>query len=351
MAFMRKILARSNHGNLMVIEEPVPELQNGEILVEVEVSVISPGTELGKLKREKPDTSQIEKWKGFGYQNAGRVIQLGPNTAGFTVGQRVACMGSSYAVHGTYAVVPVNMAVPIPDNVEFEEAAFIALAATALQAVRRAELQLGESALVMGLGLVGQFVGQLAQFSGAHVLGVDRFPLRINTARKIGAIEQVIGVDVSLNEAAAQISRDYGLDCAFICFGGDATEAFKQAVAAMKRSPDTHVNGRVVIVGGATVEHRFGSSLGNLDIRSSSRTGPGYHDERYERGENYPRVFVPWDTQRNLAEIMGWLSTGKLKARDLISHRSPLEQAPEICRTIIEEPDKTLGVVLNMRNA
>src|SRR5699024_9628451 len=113
-----------------------------------------------------------------------------------------------------------------PDEVSFEEGAFVALAATALHTVRRAELQLGEFTLVMGLGLVGQLTGQLARIAGAHVLGVDRFPLRLDTARRNG-FTQAIGVDDSLHEAAQSISRGYGLDCTFICFGGDATNAFK----------------------------------------------------------------------------------------------------------------------------
>lgn len=348
MTMIRKSLAKSNMGRLSVIEEEVPVLGPGQVLIEVDVSLISPGTELGGMRlRHDPVTGEEERWRVFGYQNAGTIIQLGDQVTGFSVGQRVACMGASYAVHGTYAVVPVNLTIPLPDQVSFEEGAFVALAATALQAVRRAELQLGEFVLVMGLGLVGQLTGQLATIAGTHVIGTDRLPLRLDIARRHG-FEAVVGADDSLADVASRITRGYGLDCSFICFGGDATAAFKEAVAAMKRSPDTHVNGRVVVVGGATIQHQFGAPLGNLDIRSSSRTGPGYHDPQYERGADYPRVFVPWDTKRNIEEIMGWIATGRLHVADLISHRAPLTEAPDVCRTIIEEPEKTLGVILKM---
>ncbi|MDF2721071.1 MAG: alcohol dehydrogenase [Paenibacillus sp.] len=346
---MRKVLTQSNWGGLAVTEEPVPELKPGELLVEVEASVISAGTELSGLRGKSAAVGGEERWRSFGYQNAGRVIGWGEHTSGFSLGQRVACMGGPYALHGTHAAVPVNLAVPLPDEVSFEEGAFVALAATALQAVRRAELQLGEFTLVMGLGLVGQLTGQLAQIAGTHVLGADRMPLRIEAARRGGGFEEVIGAESSLLETSRRMTRGYGLDCTFICFGGDATEAFKEAVTAMKHSPDSHVNGRVVIVGGATITHRFGAPLGNLDIRSSARTGPGYHDKQYEYGADYPQVFVPWDTKRNIAEIMGWIASGRLNVRDLISHRVPLEQAPNICRMIVEEPEKTLGVVVTMK--
>lgn len=348
MSRMRRALAKSNRGRLSVIEQEVPELERGQILVEVEASCISPGTELGGLRLREDIPESDEKWNTFGYQNAGRVIELGEGVTGFTVGQRVACMGGPYSLHGTYAAVPVNLAVALPDNVSYEEGAFVALAATALQAIRRAELQIGEFVLVMGLGLVGQLTGQLAELAGAHVLGSDRFPLRQEVARNSG-FEGLVGSGESLKEAASQFTRSYGLDCTFICFGGDATVAFKEAVSAMKHSPDTHVNGRVVIVGGATVTHQFGAPLGNLDIRSSARTGPGYHDREYERGADYPKVFVPFDTKRNIEDIMGWISSGKLNVRDLISHRVTLDEAPAACRTIIEEPDKTLGVVITMK--
>jgi threonine dehydrogenase-like Zn-dependent dehydrogenase len=348
MANMRRILGKSASGFFKILEEPIPPLKKGEVLVEVHASAISPGTELGKIKISGEKPPENEKYRGFGYQNAGIVLETSEDYPHIKPGQRVACMGAGYAVHGTHACVPVNLLSPLPDNVSFEEGAFIALAATSLNAVRRAELQLGEFVLVMGLGIVGQFVAQQARLAGTHVLAADRFALRGEAAKKSG-IENICLDTDALQETAAKFTRGYGMDCAFICFGGDATAGFNAAVKTMKVTPDTHVCGRVVIPGGATITQRFGSGLGNLDIRSAARTGPGYHDEAYEYGADYPKVFVQWTTKRNMEELLGWISAGRLMVKPMITHQVPLDEAPDVCRLIIEHPEQTLGVVLKMK--
>jgi threonine dehydrogenase-like Zn-dependent dehydrogenase len=187
---------------------------------------------------------------------------------------------------------------------------------------------------------------QIARISGAHVMGLDRFPLRLETAKGTGSDIVVNAQSEDPVELAKEFTRGYGMDAAFICFGGDANEAFRQIVQMMKKSPDTHIMGRTVIVGGASISHGFGASLGNMDIRSSARPGPGYHDEEYERGADYPPVFVQWTTRRNLEETLRFAVEGKLKIKPLISHEFSLDEAPEACEKIIQTPQETLGVVL-----
>jgi threonine dehydrogenase-like Zn-dependent dehydrogenase len=344
---LRRVLTRNGKGGFLVKEETLPAPKPGEITIEVMASSISAGTELSRYIGKPAEVSPDDVWQPFGYQNAGVVIAVSEGCEEFQVGQRVASMGGGYAQHATHANVPINMTVALPDSVSFEEGALNSLAATSLNAVRRAKLQLGENALVVGLGVVGQFVAQLAKINGAHVLGADRLPLRLDVAKATGI--EVCGVDTSFVEKAPEFTRGYGMDAAFVCFGGNATATFKEIVKVMKRAPDTHAYGCIVLVGGATVEHSFGAALGNLDIRSAARTGPGYHDEAWEHGETYPKVFVPWTTKRNLEEVMGWIVSGQLQVKPLISHCVPLSQGPDVCRTIIEHPEQTLGVVLKMQ--
>lgn len=348
MSRVRQILCRSNQGTLAVRTMDLPPLAEGEILVEVATSVISAGTELNGLSGPLQATGSEERWRPFGYQNAGVVLEVGPGVDRFKPGDRVACMGGGYAVHGTYANVPINMAVHLPDSVSFEEGATVALVATAMNAVQRAELQLGEFVVVMGLGLVGQFVAQLASIAGAHVLGVDRLPMRLEKGLALG-LEEAITPDDNFKERVDAFTRGYGVDAAFICFGGDGTAALQQLAQVMKKAPDTHIYGRVVIPGGASVTHRFGAGLGNLDLRSAARTGPGYHDKAYEYGADYPPVFVPWTTRRNLEEIVGWMAAGRLRAGELITHRYALADAVAACQTIVDAPNEALGVALTMR--
>jgi len=139
------------------------------------------------------------------------------------------------------------------------------------------------------------------------------------------------------------------MDCGIIAFGGDATSAFQQIRAMLKTAPDTHKMGRIVIVGGASITHGFAAGLGNVDVISAARTGPGYHDEDYEHGADYPPVFVPWPTQRNLALSLRLMSEGKIQVNPLITDIIPIDQASEGCEKLIQTPNEALGVVFSMQ--
>jgi len=342
----RKVVMMRGDGRVVVGQEPVPELQAGRVLVRVSDCLISPGTELGGAQRLRENPKEDAKPRPFGYGNAGTVIEAGEGAEDLPPGTRLACMGGGYALHATHALVPKNLTEPVPEGVSFEEASFAHLAATALHALRRAELQLGEHVLVMGLGLVGQLCMRLAHLAGGHALGVDRYPLRAEIAEAAGLEAAVLSDELDLAGRTRELSKGHGVDCVFIAFGGDATEALKMALPTLKLSPDGHRMGRVVIVGGATICHAFAAGMGNVDVRSSARPGPGYHDEAWEHGADYPPVFVPWTTKRNLEACLRWIQEGRLSVKELVTHRFPLDEAPEACELLIQEPGQALGVIL-----
>lgn len=342
----RKFAAMTGDGRIVVEEGEIPAIGRGEVLVEVHASLISPGTEMGALLSRRRNPKPNEKTQPFGYSNAGRVIAKGDGCDEFEIGMRVACMGAGYALHATHAVVPKNLCVPIPNNVSYEEASFIHLAATALQAIRRAELQIGEYVAIFGLGIIGQVACQLAKLCGAFVIAFDRLDLRLNLAKELGADEVVNLLHCDPVDAAMKFTEGFGIDCGIIAFGGDATEAFDMLLRMAKVAPDTHRMGRIVVVGGCSARLNFPVPFGNMDIRASSRTGPGYHDEAWERGDNYPPVFVRWDTRTNIRLILRLISEGKLNVRKLITHEFPLSEAARACELLIESPDAALGVVL-----
>ena len=342
----RTYAAVDGRGIISVEEGPIPEPKPGQVQVKVHASLISPGTELSGVieKRKRPDTSKPKR--PFGYANAGEVISLGQECADLKVGTRVACMGAGYALHASHVCVPCNLCVPIPEEVTYQEATFGHLAATSLQAIRRAELQLGENVAVLGLGIIGQLCCQIVKLAGCRVIGWDRLPLRLDKAQANGA-DQVINVDEQEPvKTTIEFARGYGIDAGIICFGGEATKALDQLAQTMKTAPDTHKMGRIVIVGAAKISYTFPTALGNIDIRPSSRTGPGYHDEAWEHGRDYPSVFVQWTTKRNLEETLLWIKTKGLNVKSLITDEVPLDKAPEVCDKLIEHPDQALGVVL-----
>ena len=342
---LRKAAAKDGAGRIIVIEEPIPQPEPGQVQVEVRASFVSPGTELGGVKRLR-DHPRNNPPRTFGYSNSGVVVGQGEGCEDIPAGTRVACMGGGYAEHATHVCVPRNMAVPMPDSVHFEDASSIHLVATALNAVRRTELTLGEFVAVVGLGPVGQFSCQWARLAGCHTLALDRLPMRLAVAGKTGADRTVNAGDEDAVASAAEFSRGYGVDAGILAFGGDGTGAFKMLAAMMKRAPDTHQMGRITIVGGARIEHVFASGLGNLDVRSAARTGPGYHDEAWEHGRDYPPVFMQWTTRRNLEECLAFMASGGMLVEPLITHRVALDDAPEACEALIQRPNEALGVVL-----
>ena len=342
----RKVAAIDGRGQGVCLEEAMPALGPGEVKVRVEASLISPGSELGRVgaMRENPQPNRTPR--PFGYSNAGIVEEIGASVEQFEVGQGVACMGGGYALHADWACVPQNLCAAIPAGVGFAEAASVHLAATGLHAVRRTAPLYGENGIVVGLGLVGQFTAQFAQLSGCHVLGVDRWARRRAIARQVGVEGVVDPASEDVVERAGEFTRGYGMDFGVVAFGGEASDAFAAIYQSLKQAPDTHRMGRVVLVGGARVAHGFGAALGNVDVRSAARTGPGYHDPAYERGSAYPEVFVEWPTQRNLAECLRAMAAGKLCVQPLYTHEFALEDIAVAVDVLVESPAEALGVVL-----
>jgi threonine dehydrogenase-like Zn-dependent dehydrogenase len=345
--FFRRVLTLDGAGRVALQDAPIPPLEPGQLLVEVRASCISPGTELGSVpeRRASPDTGATAR--PFGYSNAGVVLDRGPGCDDIPLDLSVACMGGGYALHTTHAIVPRNMAVPIPQRVSWEAAATNHLAATGLHAVRRGEFTLGEHVAVYGLGIVGFFTAQLAAMAGSHVLGVDGLALRRDAVAATGWPEATASPFAEdFAQTAGAFSQGHGFDGGVIAFGGDGTPALKSLVGILKQAPDTHKMGRVVVVGGARIDHVFAAALGNVDVRSSARPGPGYHDKAWEHGQDYPPVFVPWTTRRNIEECLRWMALGRLKTDPLITHRVPLSQGPDICDLLVDHPEQALGVIL-----
>ena len=348
MSQTRKVVVMDSNGKIWTEEQPTPEPEVGQLLVEVRASMVSPGSGLGGVKNRRANPEPNPTKRPFGYTNAGVVIGKKGNCDEFSIGDRVSGMGGGYALHATHACIPHNLCAKIPENVSDAEAASNHLAATALHAVQRGRITIGESVVVSGLGLVGQLSCQIAQIAGAYVMGLDHFPRRVQIAQEAGVDLPIQLGDTDPVPIAEEFTKGYGMDCGIIAFGGDGTEAFSQIRSMLKTAPDTHKMGRIVIVGGATITHGFAAGVGNVDVISAARTGPGYHDEAYEHGADYPPVFVDWPTQRNLELVLQFMSDGKLKVKPLITDIVPIDQASDACEKLIQTPNEALGVVFTM---
>lgn len=343
----RHVAALTGDGRITLIEQAVPPLREGAVLVQVHASLVSPGTELGgwrQLAAQRAAPQPLPAPKPFGYSNAGVVVAAaGPNAAEFAPGDRVACIGAGYALHTDVAVVPHHLCVRLPGEVSFAQGAYAMLAATAMHALRRGQPEFGEHCAVVGLGLVGQLTASLYQLAGNEVIGWDSIGFRCAVARRRGIRTTVTAGQEDEVAATGTFTRGEGLDAAVLAFGGEATKAVDALERCFKHTPDGHRWGRIVVVGGCTFQ--YPSRTTNLDIRRASRTGYGYHDEAWEYGAPYPPVAMRWTTRTNLELCMRLIAERRLDVDALTTHTLPLADVEEGVAALLDDPDRVLGVV------
>ena len=368
---MKQILQNARSGALELAEVPAPALAAGQVLVRNAFSVVSPGTEklaldfakkslLGKA-RSRPDlVRQVTKklrqegplptWRTvrnrldapqpLGYSCAGVVEAVGAGVVGFEPGQRVACAGAGYANHAELIAVPANLVVPVPDGVALEHAAFATLGAIALQGVRVAAPTLGEVAVVVGLGLIGQLGVQLLRAAGCRVLGLDLDAARTKEAAEQGA-EWVALAGDDLEGWRNQATGGHGVDLALVTASSDSAAPLRTAAELCR------LKGRVSIVGAVPVEiDRRIVYDRELELRMSTSYGPGRYDRTYEEeGLDYPLPYVRWTENRNLQAFLGLVGSGALRPDLLPSEVVGFEDAVDVYRELGEGRRRSLAVV------
>jgi predicted dehydrogenase/threonine dehydrogenase-like Zn-dependent dehydrogenase len=368
---VKQLLQNLRNGETRVVEVPIPTPQSGEALVHTAASLVSAGTErmlvefaeksLAGKARSRPDLvrqvldkarregllstieatfNRLDQPIPLGYSSAGTIVKLGPGLQGFQVGQRVACAGGNYAVHAEYACVPKNLLARIPAGVDFEAAAFTTLGAIALHGFRQTGAQLGERVAIIGLGLLGLLSVGIVRAAGCQVLGIDLDARRVVLAQQMGATAVL---REQAEDSAASFSQGRGCDAILICADTHSSDPVKLAGAIARD------RARVVAVGavGLQIPRKIYYEK-ELTFLNSRSYGPGRYDPAYEEGgQDYPIGFVRWSEGRNLEAVLELMAAGQLDVHPLISHRFPIERAPEAYQLITgKQREPFLGVLL-----
>ncbi len=352
---MRQLVQQIRTGATEVIEVPVPAVTPGTLLVQTAASLISAGTERALVEfsdksllekaRSRPDLvkqvlekarregilaaadavhSRLDQVMALGYSCAGTVIEVGPDVTGFRRGDRVACGGGGYAVHAEVVAVPQNLAVRLPESVDFEAAAFTTLGAVALEGIRLAGVALGEITAVIGLGLLGQLTVQMLKAAGCTVVGLDIQPARARLASSMGA-DAATSDPHEFSLLCQQMSAGYGVDAVLITADTPSNRPVVLAGSVARK------RGVIVAVGavGMNIPRKIYYEK-ELDFRISSSYGPGRYDPTYEeKGQDYPYAYVRWTEKRNMAAFVELLAEGRVNVGPLITHRYPIEAAPQ----------------------
>src|SRR5262245_37858339 len=345
---MKQIRQYLRNGALDMSEVPLPQVRSGEVLIRTHFSFVSVGTEKMKVTqarmsmvdkaRERPDqVRQVldtlkeqglvptlrmvqERLKApttLGYSCAGTVVEAGAAVDEFRAGDRVAAIGEGIATHAEYNAVPRNLVVPVPAGVSMEAASASAIGAIALQGLRQARLELGESVAVIGLGLLGQFLVQLCRANGCRVVGVDLDAAKCELAVANGAeAASGSGPDEALYQAL-RVSGGRGVDAVFVTTSTKSNELIETAAALVRD------RGRVVCLGNTAIQLDWRTWFGKeIDFLFSRAMGVGMFDPDYfTRGSDYPIGYVRWTAQRNMQAFLDLIAQGRLDMARLITHR------------------------------
>ena len=368
---MKQILIRA--GSAVVEDVPAPKVSRGSLLVQVQASCISVGTEMAGVRSSRTPlhqralrepgrvrqvaqmvrdeglsrtvarvTGKLAAGASTGYSAAGVVVEVGTGVVGFQVGDRVACAGAGIANHAEFINAPVKLAVHVPDDVTTRAASTVTLGAIAMQGVRRAQPTLGETILVVGLGVLGQITVQLLAASGCAVIGIDPDPRRLAQAARFG---MEYGLDPNESDYVPRVlalTAGVGADAVIVTAAGGSSDIISSAFGAARKKA------RVVLVGDVGLQlKRSDIYAKEIDFLISCSYGPGRYDPEYElEGHDYPIAYVRWTENRNMAAYLSLIARGKIAVDPMIEHAFPVTDGEAAYAQLESNESRPLCVIL-----
>ncbi len=311
-------------------EHPIREPKADEILVRTEYTALSAGTERANLLN-LPNIPSPNYPKYLGYSGVGRVEALGESVRGFKVGDRVLVY---HGIHARYNLVKAGQLTLVEDDsIDSREAAFVIIATMGLGGARKLELELGESAMVMGLGLLGIFaVESLARMGANPLIAVDFDEKRRAKALELGADYALNPGDPDFVEQVKSITRGKGVNATVEVTGASA--AMKQALECASWM------GRISLLGCTRVSDcavDYYSQVHKPGVKLI-----GAHNAVRPKGESYPHN---WTHQDDCKAILSLISAGKFKILPIISEIHAPEDAPEVYARLANDKKFPLGVL------
>ncbi|MFZ2147471.1 MAG: bi-domain-containing oxidoreductase [Sedimentisphaerales bacterium] len=371
---MKQLAYKPKNGEIQVLEVNIPVLGPGKVLVKNHYSLVSAGTEgssvtaarknlAGKAKERPQQVKQVidalkqqgpvqtyravmkklDSYSPLGYSSAGEVIRVASDVQGFVVGNLVACGGGGYANHAEIIAVPSNLCVKLPENADLKKASYNTIGAIALQGIRQADLRIGETCAVIGLGLIGQLACLILRASGVKVVGIDINPGVVEIASKHCADMAFIREEPGLAEKIGEFTGGIGIDAVIITAGTSSLDPINFAGQIARKK------GRVVVVGAVPTgfdrePHYYRKEL---ELRMSCSYGPGRYDLNYEeKGLDYPAAYVRWTEKRNMQAFQELVHSGRIDIDYLTTHEFPLEEAAKAYDMVVSHSEPFLGIIL-----
>lgn len=307
---------------------PVPD----EVLIETGTSMVSTGTEITVLSGDYPAGSHWDAYGEYpfvtGYTNVGTVVESGSEAA-IDPGTRVA----SWSPHAAYVTAAADECIPIPEDLSDEQAVPFAIVQIVMNGIRRGRLTWGETVVVYGLGILGQFTARLCRFAGAEtVVGVDLADERIDYLPDDPGVVGVNPAETDPVDVVDEASDGRGADVAFEVTGNP--DVIPREFATLRDE------GRLVILS---------SPHGETTLDFHDHVNAPSHEIIGAHQMSHPPVATPqqpWTKERHADLYFSYLRQGRLSVADLFSHVRGYESAPDLYRELLEDRTGAMGVRL-----
>ncbi len=321
----RVFVTAAGQVTLEAFEPPQPGA--GQVLLRALATLISPGTERAYYLNLDNTNPGYPLYPGCSF--VGEVIARGAEMTQLTVGDRVVCP----ATHASHALVDASICLRVPAPLSDEEAVFFNLLAIAMQGVRKARIELGESVAVLGAGIIGILAMRLAQLSGGlPAVGIDVDEKRLALAKQIGADEVLLSDDQLHDSLSAML----GTDGAAVVI--EATGVPQLVVTAFQLAAE---RGRVVLLGstrGDTEQVNF-----YRDVHRKGLLVIGGHEIIRPRHENSPGY---WTQIREQKVCLDLLARDRVQTAPLITHRYSWQDFPRAYARLANWDNEALGMVI-----
>lgn len=370
---MLQLTQKLKNGSMQILEVPIPSLLPGTVLVRVRYSLISAGTESSTVKaarasliekaRSRPQQAKqvldtllsqgpVQTWRAvmkkldayspLGYSCVGKVIQVSDGAGNFRVGDLVACGGLT-ASHAEVVCVPKNLCVKLRPDADLRQAAYNTVGAIAMQGLRQADLRLGETCTVIGMGLIGQLTALILRAAGIRVIGIDIDLKMVEIASQHCLDKALVRNEEGITARIDAFTDGIGCDAVIITAATSSLDPVNFAGAIARKL------GTVVVVG--DVPTGFDRDpfyyRKELQVKMSCSYGPGRYDPIYEeKGIDYPAAYVRWTENRNMQAFQELISSRRIDVGYLTTHTFKLEEASSAYDMLLTKSEPYIGILV-----
>lgn len=318
-----------------LIEVPLPEPGDHEVLVRIAFSAISPGTERWMLrgKLEVPGEPPFEFPHVPGYQAAGTIVAVGPKVTEYAPGDRVfsrACRapqgwkGSWWGGHCEYHVAGTEKdIIKIPEGVSFEEASCLLLAQVGYNGAYKPAVEAGAVAVVIGDGLVGQYAAQVLKHRGARTIISGLSPERLELAKRYSADEVYDNRGFDFAEYAG---REYPGGVDIVLDTASTMITVREGAGMLKRH-------------------------GQLVLNGYYPPGDSCIDWHWLRRKELTLYCADSRNDARLQATMELMERKAVHAGELVTHVYSPEKAPEAYGMLLEDRQDFLGMLIEWTEA